>query len=232
MKKLLFLSMILLAGLVSCKQEETDSNSHLCFRLYGEGVSVRSVILSGNNWETTSVTLDKSAAPVALDASASKSVSFEMVIPPVSFSKGYTLTVVDDKGKVYVQSTTESLTFERGKKYVMKEYDVKAGFVDFGIYPAGGETYVYKRASDRMSIYEALGNGWFRFLQIPTAKMLEIGPIPLTVAEGDAVSASLASSVNGEVQGSETNYTLRVQSYHNGILNLVSDAGDRFVIRF
>lgn len=234
--------------------------SYLCFRLYGNGLSVRDVILSGNNGEIlsgpvqvtigsgnipalsfddsdpsalgTSITLDASASPVALDASAQNYVTFWMVIPPVSFTKGFSVTVVDNAGKVYVKSTAKSLTFERGKLYVMREFDVKAGFVDFGIYPVSGESYIYNKVNDRMSIYEAVGNGWFRFLQIPTVKMLEVGPIPLAVAEGDTVDASLTSYLNGESQGDETAFSFSVQSFHNGILNLVSPAGDRFVIRF
>ena len=253
------------ANLMVAKSSNEDLSfknvgSYLCFRLYGEGLSVRDVILSGNNGETlsgpvlisigsgnipaltfddsdpsalgTSITLDVSSAPVALNASAQNFVTFWMVIPPVSFTKGFSLTVVDNTGKVYVKSTDKSLTFERSKLYVMKEFDVKAGFVDFGIYPVAGESYIYNRVNDRMSIFEAVGNGWFRFLQIPTLKMLEVGPIPLAVSEGDTVAASLTSFVNGENQGDETAYNFSVQTYHNGILNLVSTAGDRFVIRF
>ena len=229
------------------------------FRFYGEGISVRSLSLRGNKGEVlagpvrvtpgeggipsmsfdssdpsllvNTITLDASASPVALGADADGAVDFWMVVPPVTFEEGFTLSIVDAKGNVYEKSTGKNVTLTRNKLVTMREFDLGGEALDFGIYPVAGQKYVYTRGQDMMSIYEADGNAWFRFLLNPSLNVLELGPIPMTVAEGDSFEATLTSGIDGDRQ-EEGSYSLFVQSYAGGILNLVSAGGDRFVIRF
>ena len=108
---------------------------YLMLKLYGEGVSVSSITLKGNNGEklagkatvtmpmdgTPTVVMANDAAtkitlvcdtPVALGATAEESTQFWFVVPPVTFSKGFTVTVSGDGG-VFEKSTDKTLTIER-----------------------------------------------------------------------------------------------------------------------
>ena len=127
----------------------------LMFKLYGEGVSVSSITLKGNNGEklagkatvtmsldgTPTTLLDDDAtseitllcdAPVSLGATAEESTFFWFVIPPVSFSKGFTLTVTDTSGGVYEKSTSKSIAIERNKLAKMSPMNVPVSGVDDG----------------------------------------------------------------------------------------------------
>ncbi len=110
---------------------------YLRLSLYGDGVSVSSITLKGNNGEklagkatvtmpldgTPTVALAEDATdqitltcdtPVALGATAEESKDFWLVVPPVTFSKGFTVTV-SGKGGVFEKSTEKTVTIERNK---------------------------------------------------------------------------------------------------------------------
>lgn len=129
---------------------------YLRVSLYGEGVSVSSITLKGNQGEkiagTATVTMplnglpsvemaaDASteitltcAEPVALGATAEESVDFWFVVPPVTFSKGFTVTV-SHEGGVFVKSTDKSVTIKRN-------YLSKMAPVDVNAQPATAKTY-------------------------------------------------------------------------------------------
>ena len=109
--------------------------------LYG-GASVNSITLKGNNGEkiagkatvsmsgalamaedaSTEITLT-CAEPVALGATAEESVDFWFVVPPVTFSKGFTVTVNHDGG-VFEKSTAKSVTIKRNYLSKMAPVDV------------------------------------------------------------------------------------------------------------
>ena len=108
---------------------------YLRVSLYGEGYSVSSITLKGNQGEkiagtatvtmplnglpsvemasdaTTEITLT-CAEPVALGATAEESVDFWFVVPPVTFSQGFTVTVNHQDG-VMTKSTDKSVTIKR-----------------------------------------------------------------------------------------------------------------------
>ena len=97
----------------------------LKFQLYGDDVTVKSVILMGNNGElisgnatikaaydenpivtmaddaTTTITLDCGENGVKIGATADEATAFWMVIPPVAFENGITIKVKDMDGNVY-----------------------------------------------------------------------------------------------------------------------------------
>ena len=112
---------------------------YLCFKLYGDNVSVSSLTLEGNGGEPLAgegqivmtdglpvVTMNpaKSSSkvvlycidPVALGADAEHYTLFWFVLPPVAFSQaggGFTLTVSTSDGKVFTKSAVMDLEIER-----------------------------------------------------------------------------------------------------------------------
>ena len=111
---------------------------YLILKLYGDGdgVSVSSITLKGNNGEkiagkanvtmplngvpsatlandaTSEITLT-CAAPVQLGVDAENSTQFWFVVPSVTFSKGFTITIKDDMGHEFIKTTTSSLQINR-----------------------------------------------------------------------------------------------------------------------
>ena len=111
---------------------------YLSFKLYGEGVSVKRITLKGNNGEklagkatitmpvdgtptvemqqdiTESITLT-CETPVVLGSDADHYTEFWLVVPPTSFSQGFTVTVTDALGGTFIKKTTNELVIERNK---------------------------------------------------------------------------------------------------------------------
>jgi len=111
---------------------------YLMLKLYGEGVSVSSITLKGNNGEklagnatvtmqqdgvpTAAMANDATAeitltceSPVQLGASANESTQFWFVVPPVTFTNGFTIIVRDNKNGIFEKSTTKTVTINRNK---------------------------------------------------------------------------------------------------------------------
>ncbi len=109
---------------------------YLVFKFYGDGVSVSSIKLEGNNGERLSgnatlkpapgaaptVTMEPKAGtsvtltcqtPVKLGAKKEEAVQFWMVVPPTDFTKGFKLTVTDSEGNEFVKETSFSLSVSR-----------------------------------------------------------------------------------------------------------------------
>ena len=121
-----------------------NAGGFLKLSLYGEGVSVSSITLKGNKGEkiagkatvtmpldgvptvamaddaTTSITLT-CAEPVALGATAAESVDFWFVVPPVTFSEGFTVSV---NGDAFVKATAKSVTISRNQLSKMAPVEV------------------------------------------------------------------------------------------------------------
>ena len=81
---------------------------------------------------STEITLT-CAEPVALGATAEESVDFWFVVPPVTFSKGFTVTVNHDGG-VFEKTTDKSITIKRNYLSKMAPVEVNAE-------PAAATTY-------------------------------------------------------------------------------------------
>ena len=132
-----------------------NMGGYLRVSLYG-GVSVNSITLKGNNGEkiagkaNVSMSADGSATlamaedasteitltcaePVAVGATAEESVDFWFVVPPVTFSKGFTVIVNYDGGSAE-KSTDKSVTIKRNYLSKMAPFDVNAK-------PAAATTY-------------------------------------------------------------------------------------------
>ena len=117
----------------------------LMLKLYGEG-SVSSITLKGNNGEKlagkASVTMPQDGVPtvsmaddaeteitltcpepVALGATGEESIHFWFVVPPVTFEKGFTITVAGDDG-VFTKTTEKALTIDRNSLSKMSPIEV------------------------------------------------------------------------------------------------------------
>lgn len=235
---------------------------YLCIKLYGEAYSVRSIILKGNAGETLSgpvrlsfdsenipsLTFDtgrpddlrkeivlKTTSPVALGGSPETAVSFWMVVPPMEFASGFTITIIDGKGGVHEKKTDKIFRIERSKLLTMKAFELKdEAFAPLpqGIWPFSGTAYVFDKTTDQINIAEVGGESWTRFLLTSTLTMYEIGPIPANAAVGMTFEATLATYVSGNQTAAPVNLRLTVQSLQGGIMSLISDEGDRYVFRF
>ena len=111
---------------------------YLMLKLYGDGVTVSSITLKGNNGEklagkatvtmpqggvptavmdsdaTTEITLICDS-PVQLGATAEESTQFWFVVPPVTFTNGFTIIVRDNKDGFFEKSTSKTITIDRNK---------------------------------------------------------------------------------------------------------------------
>ena len=129
---------------------------YLMLKLYGEGVSISSITLKGNNGEklagkatvampldgvpsvvmandaTTEITL-VCKNPILLGANADECTQFWFVVPPMTFEKGFAITVKDDKNGVFEKSTTKSFEISRNKLAKMSAIEVILGQSDEAI---------------------------------------------------------------------------------------------------
>ncbi|MBR5175415.1 MAG: leucine-rich repeat protein [Bacteroidales bacterium] len=119
----------------------------LMLKLYGKGVSVSSITLKGNNGEklagkasvimpldgVPSVTMSSDAntaialtctTPVSLGATEDESSLFWFVMPPITFKKGFTISVIDPSGETFEKSTANIITVERSKLIKMSPIEV------------------------------------------------------------------------------------------------------------
>lgn len=116
-----------------------NAGGYLSFKFYyqyGTGVSVKSITIKGNNHEKLAgaaiVTMAPGGTPVVnMSGEATESVmltcdkavalgegpdnytEFWFVLPPTNFTKGFTVTVVDDEGNVFRKSTSTAVSIRR-----------------------------------------------------------------------------------------------------------------------
>ena len=109
---------------------------YLVLKFYGDGVSVSSIKLEGNNGEKLSgaatvkpavgvipnITMASTAGssititcdePVELGATKEEATQFWMVVPPTKFTQGFKLTVTDPDGNEFVKETSANLSIAR-----------------------------------------------------------------------------------------------------------------------
>ena len=120
----------------------------LRLRLYGEGVTVKSIQLQGNNSEkiagkatvvakygkspelemsddaTEIITLDCGDG-VELGATASEATDFWIVVPPTTFTKGFTIKIIDTDGGIIEKSTSKNYVVERNVLKSMSAFEVE-----------------------------------------------------------------------------------------------------------
>ena len=121
---------------------------YVVLKLYGDGIYVSSITFKGNNGEVLAGTADISAAvgsaptlsfrttgtsnsitlncatPVELGATAEDATVFWLVVPPLTFSKGFTITVTDPEGNTFEKSTSSSKEVVRNRPFRMGALEV------------------------------------------------------------------------------------------------------------
>ncbi len=128
---------------------------YLSLRLYGDNVKVKSITIKGNNGEkiagkatvtipfggTPTTVMDESATDaitiscepaVQLGTDATHYTDFWFVIPPVTFTNGFKITVTDDQGGVFEKTTTSSLAVVRNQLDWMDPLEVETEHIDSG----------------------------------------------------------------------------------------------------
>ena len=121
---------------------------YLMVRMYGEGVSVSSITLKGNNGEKlagkATITMPENGVPsvemasdaieeinltcsepAALGATEEESTQFWFVVPPVTFENGFTITVKRASGASIEKSTIKSFVIERNKLAKMAAIEIE-----------------------------------------------------------------------------------------------------------
>lgn len=150
---------------------------YLMFKLYGSGVLVSSVTLSGNNGEVLSGKATVSAepggvpslemlgggaageltlacqTPVALGSTAEDYTEFWFVLPPLTFSQGITLSVTLADGSVFTKTTSGAITITRNKRSRMAALEVKAAG------PQKNEIWYTSTDGNAVSLYKSDGFG-------------------------------------------------------------------------
>lgn len=120
---------------------------YLKLQLYGEDVTVKSITLTGNNNEKiagkatiapaygqsptlamsddakTSITLDCGEG-VKIGATEETATAFWIVVPPITFEEGLTITIKEIDGKSFIKSTSNAVVVERNIIKPMAAFDV------------------------------------------------------------------------------------------------------------
>ena len=121
---------------------------YLKLRMYGEGVSISTIILKGNNNEKLSgkayITMPLEGTPsvemasdaetevilnsknsVLLGSTAENCTDFWFVLPPVTFSKGFTIIVKRKDGQAFTKTASSPVTITRNNLLNMAPFEVK-----------------------------------------------------------------------------------------------------------
>ena len=129
-----------MVAVTSGKEDNTLNFTNVCgylkLKLYGDNVTVKSIVLEGNNGEklagsatirasyggVPTVTMSESAAKrvtmdcgagVVLSRDKSGAAQFWFALPVTTFTKGLTIIVTDASGREFRKSTTKSIAIER-----------------------------------------------------------------------------------------------------------------------
>ena len=135
---------------------------YLVLKLWGDNVTVSSIKLEGRNGELlsgkatmtpaldtdptikmkssakTSITLD--CKNVTLGTDEAHATVFWLVVPPTRFKQGFTITVTDENGMVFIKETGQDRTVERNHVSTMTAIEVK---------PLDPKNVIYYTTSDK-----------------------------------------------------------------------------------
>ena len=124
---------------------------YLALKFYGSDVTVKTITLAGNSGEPLAgeatlalpfgdqpmiemaqnakktIYLDCGEDGVVLGESAEDATIFWLVVPPTDFTQGFTLTVTDMNGDIFVKETDKNLTIARNGVLRIKAIEVDMG---------------------------------------------------------------------------------------------------------
>ena len=146
---------------------------YLLFKFYGDNITVSSIVLSGNDGElisgrgtvemtvggTPALTMDESAGdkitlvcdpPLKIGTSASEPTAFWFVVPPVTFSKGFTVKVTTSDGNVFKKSVYKECTIVRSAitRFAALEVVPHAPYYSSTDYSRDGEVVRLQQATE------------------------------------------------------------------------------------
>ena len=124
-----------------------NAGGYLAFKLFGDNVKVSSITLEGNNHEKLSgaaqismqaggqptVVMRENASesvslvcesPVSIGSSESDYTEFWFVLPPTTFTQGFTVTVNTDNGGVFSKSVSSQIVVDRNSLMRMAALEV------------------------------------------------------------------------------------------------------------
>ena len=102
----------------------------------------------------------------------------------------------------------------------------------FGVWASDGSAvYAYNPSVAQMSLYEAAGEKWFRFVEPCTITIRELGPIPSELSLKQNFHATFSKKTAGETLSSE-DVSLTVRSLEDEKLILSTGENTYYVIRF
>ena len=123
-----------------------NAGGYLVVKLYGSDVAIKSIELKGNNNEilagaataeaqygllplitmgaegSTTITLNCGEG-VQVGASSAEATSFWLVVPPVTFEKGFTITITDVNGGIMTKSTSKEQVIVRNEVKSMAAFE-------------------------------------------------------------------------------------------------------------
>ena len=159
----------------------------LAFKLYGNNVQVSKITILGNNDEsiagrasiympvggTPSVTMQSDAAaqitlncnaPVSIGATADDYTEFWFVVPPTTFTGGFTIVVTGSDGGTFEKKTVKSISVERNHisrmapvEVVLKKPAAEPEWVDLGLSVKWATSNVGANAPEEYGDYFAWG---------------------------------------------------------------------------
>lgn len=155
---------------------------YLVLKLYGNDVSVSSLVLRGNSGEKISGAATVSAilgatpsvetAAGALDSiklncqtavtigtSSDNYTEFWLVVPPVTFTKGFTVTVTDPQGGVFTKQTTKPVTITRNSVSRMAAIEVIVENPGGEDVPPANEIWYHTTDGAAVTLYSQTGFG-------------------------------------------------------------------------
>lgn len=189
---------------------------YLVLKFYGEGVSVSSIRLEGNNQELlagnatltpavgkvpeitmsstaeTAVTLN-CEVPVDLSANKEEATQFWLVVPPTVFTQGFTVTVTDPNGREFVVKTSAKLSVLRNGVLRIIPFEV--------VFDAAAPTY--KKVSS------ITAGGTYLILDASETKVFEGAP------DGSYESVSPRNNVIIDTDGTLAGYEFSVENVGN-----------------
>lgn len=127
---------------------------YLRFRFYGDDISISSITLEGNNGEkiagkavvtpvlggNPTIEMDGTASgtitlncpePVTIGNSTTNYTDFIFVVPPITFSNGFKVCIVDELDRIFEKSSIQSLTIARNKIESMDIIKVTPSYIEF-----------------------------------------------------------------------------------------------------
>ena len=154
---------------------------HLKLQLYGEGVTVKSIALTGKNNEkiagTATITPSYSGAPtirmaedatetitldcdegVKIGTTAETATAFWIAVPPTTFDEGFEVTITDINGVTFTKSTSRKISIERNVIKPMEAFEAEViPYLTF--YADAEQSFKLSRAIETLE-YSLNGGAW------------------------------------------------------------------------